>query len=56
MVGLITLTWAWVENSLAITIGVITENAGPIRGHHQPPLSLSRRVDCLTRPSRNQTG
>jgi len=47
MIGLMTLTWAWAENSLAITIGVIIEQTGPIKGHAEAPLSLSRRVACL---------
>jgi hypothetical protein len=47
MVGLMTLTWAWAENSLAVTIGVIDEQAGPIKGHSEAPLSLSRRIECL---------
>jgi hypothetical protein len=47
LVGLMTLTWAWVENSLAITIGVINENVGLIKGHSQAPLSLSKRIDCF---------
>jgi hypothetical protein len=47
LVGLMTLTWAWVENSLAITIGIVNENLGPIKGHSQPPLSLSKRIDCF---------
>jgi hypothetical protein len=44
MVGLLTLTWAWAETSLAIAIGVINEQAGPIKGHPEAPLSLSRRI------------
>jgi hypothetical protein len=47
MVGLMTLTWAWAENSLAIAIGVIIEQTGPIKGHAEAPLSLSRRVACF---------
>ncbi|MGE3782226.1 MAG: hypothetical protein AB7H71_05730 [Alphaproteobacteria bacterium] len=47
MIGLMTLTWAWAENSLAMTIGVIIEHTGPVRGHKEAPLSLSRRIDCL---------
>src|SRR5580704_4768940 len=47
MVGMMTLTWAWAENSLAITVGVIIEQAGAIKGHVEAPLSLSRRVDAL---------
>ena len=47
MIGYMTVTWAWVENTLALTIGVIAENAGPVKGHAEPPLSLSKRVDCF---------
>ena len=47
MVGMMTLTWAWAENCLAITVGVIAEHAGPIRGHREPPLSLSKRIDAF---------
>lgn len=47
MVGLMTLTWAWAENNLAIIIGVINENAGPIQGFLEPPLSLQKRIRCL---------
>lgn len=47
IVGLMTLTWAWAENSLAITLGVINEQAGPIKGHPEAPLSLSRRIACF---------
>lgn len=47
MVGLMTLTWAWAENSLAMTIGVINQHAGPIQGFPEPPLSLKRRLECL---------
>lgn len=56
MVGLMTLTWAWIENSLAITIGVINEHAGPIKGHPVAPLSLSKRIDCLKVALRDLTG
>ncbi|MGA3303936.1 MAG: hypothetical protein ABSC72_11705 [Methylovirgula sp.] len=47
MLGLMTMIWAWAENSLAIAIGVINRHAGPIKGYPEPPLSLSRRLDCL---------
>jgi len=47
MVGLMVLTWAWAENSLAMTIGVINKNAGPIKGHPEAPLSLKKRVNCF---------
>jgi len=55
MVGLMTLTWAWAENSLAITTGVINERAGPIKGHSEAPLSLSRRIDCFKAALRDIT-
>jgi hypothetical protein len=47
MVGLMTLTWAWAENTLAMMIGVINENAGPIQGYPEPPVSLRKRVACF---------
>ena len=47
MIGLMTLTWAWAENTLAIVIGVINEHAGPVKGHAEPPLMLKGRVACL---------
>jgi hypothetical protein len=47
MVGLMTLTWAWAENSLALTIGIINKHAGPIQGFPEPPLSLKKRLECL---------
>jgi hypothetical protein len=47
MVGLMTITWAWAENALAMTVGVINENAGPITGHPEAPLSLKKRISCL---------
>ena len=47
MVGLMTLNWAWAENALALAIGVIIEQTGPIKGHAEAPLSLSRRVACF---------
>ena len=47
VIGLMTLTWAWAETNLAMTIGVINKEAGPIKGHAQPPLSLKNRVAAL---------
>lgn len=47
MVGLMTLSWAWAENALAMAIGIANKQAGPIKGHAVAPLSLTRRVDCL---------
>ena len=47
MVGLMTLTWAWAENSLGTTVGVINGRAGPIKGHPEAPLSLKRKIACF---------
>jgi hypothetical protein len=47
MIGLMTLTWAWAETTLGVTVGIINKLAGPIKGHPQAPLSLSKRVSCL---------
>lgn len=53
MVGLMTIQWAWAENALAIAVGVIAENDGPIPGYDKAPLSLSSRTDCLRRALRD---
>jgi hypothetical protein len=47
LLGLMTVSWAWVENSLAMTIGLIQENIGSIKGHPQSPVSLKKKLDCL---------
>jgi hypothetical protein len=47
MVGLMTLTWAWAETTLAMTVGIINKAVGPIKGHAEAPLSLKNRVACL---------
>lgn len=47
MLGLLTVTWAWAETSLAMTIGLIQEHLGSIRGHRASPVSLSKKMDCL---------
>jgi hypothetical protein len=44
MFGLMTLTWAWAENILAITVGIINKASGPIKGYPEPPVSLKKRV------------
>src|ERR1700731_487453 len=46
-IGMMTLSWAWAENILAATIGVINRYAGPIKGFPQAPLSLKKKVSCL---------
>jgi hypothetical protein len=40
--GLMTLSWAWAESVLAMTIGVINKSAGPIKGYQEAPLSLKK--------------
>ncbi len=47
MVGLMTLTWAWAETTLAMTIGIINKEVGPTKGHPDAPLSLKARVACF---------
>lgn len=47
IVGLMTLTWAWAETTLAMTIGAINKEVGPIKGHPHAPLSLKARVACF---------
>jgi hypothetical protein len=47
ILGMITLTWAWAENGLAIMLNTIFEHAGPIKGHPEAPLSLRRRLRCF---------
>jgi hypothetical protein len=42
-----TLTWAWSETTLAMTVGIINKEAGPIKGHPEAPLSLKRRLKCF---------
>jgi hypothetical protein len=46
-IGMMTLSWAWAENILAATIGVINRYAGPIKGFPEAPLSLKKKVACL---------
>ena len=38
--GLMTLSWAWAENILASTIGVINKNAGPFKSYPEAPLGF----------------
>jgi hypothetical protein len=47
MVGLMTLTWAWAETTLAMTIGIINKEIEPIKGYREAPLSLKSRVACF---------
>lgn len=42
-----TLSWAWVEKTLAMTIAIITDKFGQINGHSEAPVSLKRKVKCL---------
>lgn len=46
-IGLMVISWAWVENTLAMTIGVISEYAGPIKGYKKLPLPMEQRIACL---------
>lgn len=44
VVGLMTLTWAYAENGLAIMLHTIITSTGPIKGHFEAPLSLKRKL------------
>ena len=47
MLGLINLSWAWAETSLAMTIELIEEKLGKIRGFPESPQSLKNKVQCF---------
>jgi hypothetical protein len=47
MLGLMTLIWAWAENALAISIGIIDGAVKEMRGQRDIPISLKRRVKYL---------
>lgn len=47
ILGLMTLTWAYIDNGLAIMLGTIIDNAGSIKGHTAVPLSFRPRVACF---------
>jgi hypothetical protein len=47
MLGLMTFTWAWAENTLAMIVGIIIEQTGPITGHRAAPLSLKGKIACF---------
>ena len=47
MVGMITLGWARVENTLTRIIGVINYYAGPFKGYDEPPVAMKRKLVFL---------
>jgi hypothetical protein len=47
MIGLMTITWAWAETTLSSIIRIIIDEGGPLNGHPNAPLSLSKRVACF---------
>lgn len=47
MLGVMTLTWAWAENALAIPIGIIAESVPCVRKDTEVPLSLKRKLRYL---------
>lgn len=44
MMGLMTLSWAWAETTLAMIIGLIVEYDGPIEGHPEAPVSMKGKL------------
>jgi hypothetical protein len=49
MLGLMTMTWGWVDTTLAMTIGMAQEYVGPITGFPEAPVSLKKKLACLKR-------
>jgi len=47
MLGLMTLTWAWAENALALAIGIIDGAAQQVRTNTEIPVSMKRRLRYL---------
>lgn len=47
MVGVMAITWAWAENWLALSIGVIDGATGSPAGHPEIPISLKKRLSYL---------
>jgi hypothetical protein len=47
MLGLMIVVWGWAETTLAMTIDIIAEHVGPMRGHPEVPRSQKRRIDCF---------
>lgn len=53
MIGVMTISWAWCENALAMAIAVIDANrVDEMPGHSSLPVSLSKRLDYLKRALR----
>jgi hypothetical protein len=47
MLGMMTLTWAWIENALALSIGIIDESGLKPRPDRGLPISLSGKLKYL---------
>lgn len=47
MIGVMVVAWAWAENWLALSIGIIDDALPEIRGHPERPISLKRRLSHL---------
>jgi hypothetical protein len=47
ILGLLTLTWAWAENALALAVGLIDENVPSMRGFKEIPISQRGRLQYL---------
>ena len=48
-----TLSWAWVETSLAMIIGLIIEYNGPIDGCAEAPVSLKKKLQFFRKSLRS---
>jgi hypothetical protein len=47
MLGLMIVVWGWAEHTLAMTIDIIAEHVGPLKGHPEVPRSQKQRVACF---------
>jgi hypothetical protein len=47
MIGVMIVTWAWAENWLALSIGIIDDAIPEVRGHPERPISLKKRMSYM---------
>lgn len=47
MIGVMMVTWAWAENWLALSIGIIDDAIPEVKGHPERPISLKKRLSYM---------
>jgi len=47
MIGVMAITWAWAENWLALSIGIIDDVVPEVKGHAERPVSLKKRLSYM---------